>query len=158
MGEAAAYLAFTVAGLEFAVPAECVHRIVGRQPLIRLPRAAADADGRTRLPPLESAIELRGQILPVAGLRSRLGVAPVPGQEPQAYVVLRDADGLGAIGIDQARQLIRVRRSDIVPTPVEEHSPVGRRGRPAGWRVAPHHRPRRCGAAPDVASPEGIRA
>ena len=70
---------------------------------------------------LDGAIELRGQVLPVAALHRRLNLAPAPRQEPQAYIILRDADGLGAIGIDQTRQLIELRRSDILPTPGDEH-------------------------------------
>jgi purine-binding chemotaxis protein CheW len=119
-GEADAYVAFRIGGLECAIPVERVDRVVGPQPRIGLPAPSSRA-GAARL---EGAIELRGQILPVAGLRCCLGLAPMPSQEPQAYVVLRDAKGLGAIGIDQARQLIQLRRSDIVPAPAEEHGAV----------------------------------
>jgi purine-binding chemotaxis protein CheW len=126
-GKADAYLAFTVAGLDCAVAAECVDRIVGPQPLIRLPRAAA------RTGTLEGAIELRGQILPVAALRSVLGLAPVPAAEPQAYLILRDGGGLGAIGVEQAKQLVRLHPSEIVPAPAGEHGAVaGVVARPEG--------------------------
>lgn len=117
-GETDAYLAFTVAGLDCAVAAECVDHIVGPQPLIRLPRTAA---GNATL---EGAIELRGQILPVAALRSVLGLAPVPAAESQAYVILRDGGGLGAIGVEQAKQLVRLHPSEIVPAPPGESGAV----------------------------------
>jgi len=100
------------------LPAGCVDRIVEPQPLIRLPHPGANG---STAPLLDGAIELRGQVLPVAALHRRLNLAPAPRQEPQAYIILRDADGLGAIGIDQTRQLIELRRSDIVPTPGDEH-------------------------------------
>lgn len=113
-GEAGTYLAFTVAGLECAVSAECVDRIVGPQPLIRLPRAAA-GNGAPK-----GAIELRAQILPVAALRSGLGLSPVPDPAPQAYIIISDAGGLGAIGVEQAKQLVRLHPAEIVPSPAGE--------------------------------------
>ena len=116
-----------MAGLDCAVAAECVDRIVGPQPLIRLPRAAAGNGA------LEGAIELRGQILPVAALRSGLGLAPVPVPEPQAYIIIRDAGGLGAIGVEQAKQLVRLHPSEIVPAPAGEPGAVaGVVARPEG--------------------------
>jgi hypothetical protein len=57
--------------------------------------------------------------------------------------VLRDADGLGAIGIDQAKQLLRLRPADIVPAPAEEHSVIaGVVARPEGGvlRIIAAHR------------------
>jgi chemotaxis signal transduction protein len=124
--QSSAYLAFTVAGLDCAVAAERVDRIVGPQSLIRLPRpSATDANGAVRL---EGAIELRGQVLPVAALRVRLGLARTaaeqPPCEPQAYVILRGAQGLGAIGVDQARRLVELRPEEIVPAPADDRTVV----------------------------------
>jgi purine-binding chemotaxis protein CheW len=127
--EVGAYLAFTVAGLDCALPAACVDRIIGPQPLIRLPCTSANGPGTALL---EGAIELRGQVLPVAALCARLGL-PASQQQPQGYVILRDANGRGAIGIDQARQLIELRRSDIVPAPEDGHGALrGVVARPEG--------------------------
>ena len=123
--EAGAYLAFSVAGLDCAVAAECVDRIVGPQPLIRLPRAAAGNGA------LEGAIELRGQILPVAALRAGLGLASGP--EPKAYIIIRDAVGIGAIGVEQAKQLVRLHPSEIAPAPAgAPGAVVGVAARPDG--------------------------
>jgi purine-binding chemotaxis protein CheW len=136
-GNTSAYVAFIVGGLECAIPAECVDRVVGPQRVVRMPRPATAGNGP------EGAIELRGQILPVAALRTRLGLESTRGQEPRAYIVLRDADGLGAIGIDQAKQLIRLRPADIVPAPAEEHSVIaGVVARPEGGvlRIIAAHR------------------
>jgi chemotaxis signal transduction protein len=125
--EAGAYLAFTVAGLDCAVAAECVDRIVGPQPLIRLPRAAA-GNGV-----LQGAIELRGQILPVAALCSSLSLAPAPVPEARAYIIIRDAGGRGAIGVERVKQLVRLHPSEIVPAPAGEPGAVaGVVARPEG--------------------------
>lgn len=118
--ETADYLAFTVAGQDFAVPSGCVDRIVGVQPLITLPRPANDEGDLARI---VGAIELHGQIVPVAALRSRLGLTPDSGQpgekEPSAYVILRGAGGLGAIGVDQVKRVAALRPGDIAPPPAE---------------------------------------
>jgi chemotaxis signal transduction protein len=115
-GSAAAaveYLAFTIAGWECALPVGCVDRIVGPQPLMRLPRpAGAGAPAAF----IAGAIELHGQIVPVAAIASRLGddlreTVSAAG----AYIVLRAAEGLGAIAVDQVRRLVRLRPADIIP-------------------------------------------
>lgn len=115
------YLAFSVAGQDFAVPVERVARVVGAQPLIKLPRPANDDAGRLEI---VGAIEWRGQIVPVAALQSRLGLARDSGQPsaaaPSAYVILRGADGLGAIGVDRLKQVAALRPGEIAPPPAEE--------------------------------------
>ncbi len=114
------YLTFTVAGQDFAVPIGCVDRVVGVQPLTKLPRPANDEADPAQI---VGAIELRGQIVPVAALHSRLGLMrdrrQPTGWQPGAYVILRDADGLGAIGVDQVKRVAALRPGDIAPPPAE---------------------------------------
>ncbi|HEV8677972.1 MAG TPA: chemotaxis protein CheW [Stellaceae bacterium] len=118
--QAAGYLAFTVAEQDFALPIGCVDRVVEAQPLIELPRPANDDLG---LDPIVGAIELRGQIVPVAALRSRLGLTGVRneaiGPAPSAYVILRGDAGLGAIGVDRIRGVAALRPGDIAAPPAE---------------------------------------
>jgi chemotaxis signal transduction protein len=120
------YLAFTVAGQDFAVPIGCVDRVVGVQRLIKLPRPANDDADPAQI---VGAIELRGHIVPVAALQSRLGLTGDCGQatgpEPRAYVILRGTDGLGAIGVDQIKRVAALRPSDIVPPPTEHELIAG---------------------------------
>lgn len=125
------YLAFSVAGQDFAVPIASVDRIVGPQPLIRLPCAANDDDF---LAQTAAAIELRGRIVPVAALHHRLGLdapdhcgtaagtgaegagavgAGAVDGEPSAYVILSGRDGLSAIGVDRVKQIVALHPADI---------------------------------------------
>ena len=50
--------------------------------------------------------------------------AEQPPCEPQAYVILRGAQGLGAIGGDQARRLVELRPEEIVPAPADDRTVV----------------------------------
>ena len=114
------YLAFAVAGQDFAVPVGCVDRVIGEQSLIELPRPANDDADPAQI---AGAIELRGRIVPVAALQSRLGPTGdrgwPAGPAASAYVILRDAAGLGAIGVDQIKRVVALRPDDIAPPPTE---------------------------------------
>ncbi|HEX3952661.1 MAG TPA: chemotaxis protein CheW [Stellaceae bacterium] len=116
----AGYLTFGVAEQDFAVPIAAVDRIVGAQPMIKLPQTMEEA---TNLSHVVGAIELRGQIVPVAALRSRLGIPgaiePAAGSEPAAYVILRGRHGLGAIAVDQVKQVASLPADRIAPPPAE---------------------------------------
>ena len=140
------YLAFAVAGQDCAVPIACVERVVGARPSIGLPRSPTSrANGAGAQ--AEGAIELHGRIVPVASLRSRL--APVrykrrrgeqPGDSragedragdsraggwvPSFYVILRDADGLGAIGVDRIKGIVRLRPDEFAAPPVDGLGPI----------------------------------
>lgn len=122
------HLAFSVAGQDCAVPAARVERVVGPQRSIALPRPAHCDGGPHRGSPrwIEAAIELAGQVVPVAALRSRLLAAgagtigsarPDPGAAPAAYVVLRGAGGLAAVGVDRIARLVRLDPASFAPPP-----------------------------------------
>lgn len=116
-GDAVEYLAFSVGAQDFAVPIACIDRVVAGQRLIRLPRPANDD---SRQPRIAGAIELHGQIVPVAALRSRLGfTGDETPSEPSGYLVLRGVDGLGAIGIDRIKRVAMLRPGEIAAPPVE---------------------------------------
>src|SRR5579862_683069 len=123
-GETGEYLSFTVAGQDFAVAVGCVDRIVGARPLIALPRpAAGSASDRDAGAPIIGVIELSGRVVPVAALQPRLerALGGLPANwAPSAYVILRDPEGLGAIGVDRVKQVVRLRLDDI-STPPGEH-------------------------------------
>ena len=115
-GTVADYLAFTVAGQDFAVPAACVDRVIGAQPLIALPRRSnSDGDAASCV---VGIIELSGQIVPVAGLQSQLGLVP-DGKPPapDSFIILRGAEGLGAIGVDRVKKVVRLGSDDFSPPP-----------------------------------------
>ncbi len=118
------YLTFVLGGQTFGLPIASIDRVVGPQKLIRLPRPANDdADGEA-LARTAGAIELRGQIMPVAAMRRQLGLAgsdeaAIPAEEPAAYVILRGGEGLSAVGVDQIRQLVTLRPDQIAPPAIE---------------------------------------
>ncbi len=121
--ETSAYLAFAVAGQDCALPIACIDRVVEARPLVALPRpVGGGGDGAG--PRVAGAIELHGQLVPVAALRSRLGLAaergPTPAEAEGAYVILRGADGIGAIGVDRITRLVSLGRDDVVPPPINE--------------------------------------
>lgn len=121
------YLVFTIAGQECGVPVAGVERVVDVRPAIRLPQPA-DAGRRAGMPQVDGAIELRGQIVPVVGLRSRLAFERdkhlAERGAPSAYVILRDAGGLLAIAADQIKQMTKVRAEEIAAPPGDGHGPI----------------------------------
>lgn len=118
-GETAAkYLAFTVAGQDFAVPVADVERVIAAQPLIPLPRPSNSDRGAHSY--VVGIIELSGQIVPVAALHSQLGLA-ADEKPPGAgsFIILRGPEGLGAIGVDRVKQVVTLRSDALSPPPAE---------------------------------------
>jgi chemotaxis signal transduction protein len=118
------YLAFSVGGQDCAVPIAEVDRIVGPQALIALPRPAMCNGNRRHI---AGAIELRGQIVPVASARIQLRCetkGETAAWTPGAYVVLRGPDGLGALGVDRIKQVMRLIPDEIKPAPADAASAI----------------------------------
>lgn len=106
--DTATFLTFVVDKQLYALPVDAVERVVPPQRPIALPRLP----GATRA--VEEAIELRGQIVPVA----RLGSAGDGGQAPPgAYVILRGEAGFVALGAERAERLVALRPEQIAPPP-----------------------------------------
>lgn len=94
---------------EFGVPIESVQEIV------RVP------DALTRVPKsphfVEGVINLRGAVLPVIDLRTRLGLASVDRSDRQRVMVfLLDGTRTGFI-VDSVAEVLRIRKSAIEPAP-----------------------------------------
>lgn len=94
---------------EFGVPIETVQEIV------RVPEAL------TRVPKsphfVEGVINLRGTVLPVIDLRTRLGLASVERSDRQRVMVfLLDGTRTGFI-VDSVAEVLRIRKSAIEPAP-----------------------------------------
>lgn len=122
------YLAFAVDGQDCALPIGCVERIVDARPAMRLPRPGGIDAVLGGIGHVDRAIELRGQIVPVVALRSRLAPEhaerPDEGCAPSAYVILRDRAGLAAIGVDRIKQVIGVRQEQIMSPPAGRRGPI----------------------------------
>ncbi|HEY1796729.1 MAG TPA: chemotaxis protein CheW [Stellaceae bacterium] len=101
----ATFLSFIVDRQRYALPVEAVERVVPPQRPIALPRLANAASA------IAAAIELRGQIVPVA----RLGSAAAG--PPSVYVILRGKAGLIALGAERAERLVALRPEQIAPPP-----------------------------------------
>jgi purine-binding chemotaxis protein CheW len=99
------YLSFTIAKQKYALPVEAVDRVVPSQNLVALPRYGGEADA------VAGAIELRGQVVPVA----RLEIAPDNDHAPACYVIVRGEAGPMAIGVDAVERLMALLPEQIAP-------------------------------------------
>ena len=97
------------------MPIASVERVLGPQPLIVLP---ARHNGTGDDVEIAAAIELRGQIVPVAALHACLGLMP-GGTQPGAFAILRGDAGLYAIATDRVDRLVALRLDEITPQPGE---------------------------------------
>ncbi|HWB49314.1 MAG TPA: chemotaxis protein CheW [Stellaceae bacterium] len=107
-GSGAPYLVFVAGGETYALPVAAVERVVPAQQSVALPRRPGAAVAITR------AVELRGQLIPVAALDDS-GVAG----EPAAYVIMHGAAGLMAIGVHRVERLTTLRPEQISAPPGE---------------------------------------
>lgn len=91
----------------YAVPVEQVREIVRIRPITPVPRVSADVRG---------VIALRGEILQVVDLRSRLGLESVETGRTSRIVVVHLEDGrVAGMLVDAVREVLRVSEDSIVP-------------------------------------------
>ncbi len=109
---------FTLHGEQYGVPIEAVREIVR----YRRPRATAAATGL-----IQGLISLRGDLLPVADLSSRLGRDAHSGEGAQIVVLALRQGSLGLI-VDRVEGVRRVRTERISPVTGARHRPGLRRG------------------------------
>jgi purine-binding chemotaxis protein CheW len=114
---AAQYLSFVVTNQNYALPVDAVDRVVAPQSLVALPRLPGASNGHGAV---AGAIELRGQVVPVARLDSPANERSDGSGEPGAYVILRGAAGLMAIGAERVDRLVALLPEQIAPTPAGE--------------------------------------
>lgn len=103
------FVIFDLAGRPYGVPIAAVKEIL-RPPeqLTRVPRAPSLVEG---------ALNLRGSILPVIGLRDHLGLGPVPESDRARVLVLRREAGWLGFGVDAVLSVEDVPRDRMVPAP-----------------------------------------
>jgi purine-binding chemotaxis protein CheW len=106
------YLAITLAGESYGIPAKLVSEVIPLQPISRIPNTPEHVAG---------AINLRGGILPVMDLRVRLGM-PQTELGPQACIVVLRLDeqkgGLSAgILAENVQEVLDLTAEQIHPTP-----------------------------------------
>jgi purine-binding chemotaxis protein CheW len=95
---------------EFAVPIAAVREIVRAGDITRIPQAPADVRG---------VMNLRGRILPVVELRTRLGLPPAE-LSARSRVLVTEAQSR-AIGllVDSVAEVVKLPESAVVPPPEE---------------------------------------
>jgi purine-binding chemotaxis protein CheW len=112
--EATAHLvAFKLGEELYAAPVERVTEIVRVQALTRVPQAPEHVRG---------VQSLRGAILPVLEVRTRLGLAPATVTPASRVVVVEGHGRLVGLLVDSVLQVSRVPRSTIKPPPPEVRS------------------------------------
>ncbi|KAA0256574.1 MAG: chemotaxis protein CheW [Acidobacteria bacterium] len=104
------YVAFRLDREEFGLPVESVREVLRVGEVTRVPQAPAHIRGVTNV---------RGSILPVVEIRTRIGLSPLdPG--PSARIVVLEV-GERALGllVDRVTRVAKLRVSEIEPPPAE---------------------------------------
>ncbi len=103
------FVLFDLAGQAYGVPIAAVKEII-RPPetLTRVPRAPALVEG---------ALNLRGSILPLVGLRQYLGLGAVPEEDAARVLVLRRETAWLGFGVDAVLRVERIPGDSIRPAP-----------------------------------------
>jgi purine-binding chemotaxis protein CheW len=100
-------LLFEVSDLHLGVGSSGVHNVLRAVSLLQLPKSPAGVEG---------VINLRGQVVPVLDLRSLLDLPRKPMEHTDHLIVLHVEEGLVAIRVDRAVDLVRLEESDIEKT------------------------------------------
>ena len=103
------YCTFHVAGLYFGVRVRQVQEVIRHQPMTPVPLAP---------PAVRGLINLRGQIVPAIDLRRRLGLPDADAvSEPPMNVVVRTADGVVSLLVDQIGEVLDLDPADYERPP-----------------------------------------
>lgn len=108
---------FLLDGGLHALPVERVREIVRVQGLARVPQAP---------PHVRGVQSLRGALLPVLEVRTRLGLAPAPFTPDSRVLVCEGRERLLGLLVDAASQVVRLPRSAVEPPPPEVVSRLSR--------------------------------
>ncbi len=102
------FTVFTIGELEYAIDIMRISQITQPQTIRPVPRAPAHIDG---------VIELRGAVIPIIGMRRRLGLEPVPPTRATKHIIVQVDRQLVGLIVDEVVGMLRVERSEIRPTP-----------------------------------------
>lgn len=94
----------------YALPIERVREVVRVEALTRVPQAPEHVRG------IQS---LRGAVLPVLELKTRLGLAPAVVGHASRILVCESGDRLLGLLVDAVARVVRVPRSEVQPPPPE---------------------------------------
>ncbi len=102
------YATFLLDGLSFGIEVLKVQEVLRQQPTTPVPLAP---------PMVRGLINLRGQIVTAVDLRTRLGLSPRDGEEPQMNVVVRTADGVVSLLVDAIDDVVEASADDFEAPP-----------------------------------------
>lgn len=97
-----------IANEVFALPIEPVREILRVSRITRVPHAP---------PPICGVTNLRGQVLPVADLRLRLGLPPADSTRRARIVVVSAHQRLFGLVVDEAMHVMRIDMNEVKPPP-----------------------------------------
>jgi purine-binding chemotaxis protein CheW len=99
---------FSLGDEEYALPIADVHEIIRYTE----PRSVASSVGWIR-----GVISLRGKIVPVYDLASRLGDARDPDHPPQKIVIVESAERMAGVIVDDVAEVLTVDCDSVEPVP-----------------------------------------
>ena len=101
------YLAFFLAGEEYALEILAVNEIIGVQPITRVPRTP---------PYIRGVINLRGKVISIADLRAKFGLEPAATPETVIIVVQVHGVPMGVL-VDRVSEVVSIAGGDVEEAP-----------------------------------------
>ncbi|RMH70181.1 MAG: chemotaxis protein CheW [Gemmatimonadetes bacterium] len=105
---ASRYISFLLDNQEFGIPITRVREIKELVPVVRVPNAP---------PYITGVINLRGTIVPILDLRTRLGLPQVPSSRDTGIIIVNVENRLCGLVVDRVEDVKTIRSSDIDKTP-----------------------------------------
>jgi purine-binding chemotaxis protein CheW len=106
--ELALYVVFTANGSDYALPAETVLQMESFEGATAVPGAP---------PFVAGVVQIRGRVLPVVDLRLRFGGTPGERVLDNRIVVGQHGERVVGLLVDSAREVVKLRRSELKPPP-----------------------------------------
>jgi purine-binding chemotaxis protein CheW len=100
---------FTLDRLHFGVEVRHVQEVIRYQTMTRVPMAPTVVEG---------LINLRGQIVTAIDMRARVGLGKRDGARLPMNVVIRSADGVASLLVDEIGEVVEVDAAQLEPAPL----------------------------------------
>lgn len=102
--QAVEFVVFEVGGQRYGLPAAVVEEVQRAVAVVSLPRAPAVVEG---------VINLRGSVVPVLGMRRRLGRPARPVEPSEHFLIAREGERRVALRVDRVLDLARLAAADV---------------------------------------------
>jgi purine-binding chemotaxis protein CheW len=100
---------FSLHNEEYALPIEGVHEIIRHT----TPRSVASSDASVR-----GVISLRGRILPVLDLATRMGLGASVAGDDSKIVIVESGDEMAGLVVDNVEEVLTIEESQIDESPI----------------------------------------